>query len=106
MSTSVAIAGVALALLVAPLAVGLVAGRTVAPGSSYRRLPVLALICCLGLGVLAVMVAAATTPQSECHNTGCDTSYGVGAMFGAGLMYAPALLGVWLGRRLRPTLLV
>ena len=101
----VAIIVMVLALLAAPAVLGLVAGRIVRPGPGYRVVPVLALICCIALVAVYVVIGDAVAPQSQCHNTGCDTGYAVGAMFGVAIMYGPSVLGTWLGRRLRPALL-
>jgi hypothetical protein len=90
---------IAFTVVVLPASVGWIAGIHIPPGDSYRSTPALAWICSLLTVLPVLLVGYATTPQSQCGGTGCDTSYGLGAVFIALLIYAPALVGTALGRR-------
>jgi hypothetical protein len=99
MGTTAWIMIIASAAVLLPSAIGWVAGVRVAPGNSYRQTPVVAWICTLAIAFVVLIVADATTPQSECGGTGCDTGNGVGAAFIALITYGPVLIGTILGRR-------
>jgi hypothetical protein len=73
------IAWVALVVLV-PVVTGSAAGLLVRIGDRHRRTPAVAGWCTLVIAVLVLIVGYGTTAQSACGNTGCDTSYGVGAV--------------------------
>lgn len=92
--TIIALAGVLL-----PVSVGWIIGLRVAPGDSYRSTPALAWISSLVIVLPVLLIGYATTPQTECGGTGCDTGYGLGATFIAIVIYGPALIGTMLGRR-------
>jgi hypothetical protein len=55
-------------------------------------------ICAGGIVGLAWLFGFATTPQSACGNTGCDTGYGLGAISMFFPVFGLALGGVALGR--------
>jgi hypothetical protein len=57
-------------------------------------------ICAGGIVGVAYIVGFATTPQSACGNTGCDTSYGLGVVLMFFPVFGVALAGVALGRLL------
>jgi hypothetical protein len=92
------VAGVITILVLMPLLVGGVAGLRVRAGDSYRQTPAVAGFCTLAIDVLILIAGFATTPQSECGETGCDTGYGVGVMFLSVPFFALALAGVAAGR--------
>jgi hypothetical protein len=83
---------------VVPFSIGAVAGFRIRAGPSYRQAPAVAWICTLVLVGILLFVGSATTPQSACNNTGCDTGYGLGAMFLSLPVFLLALAGVSLGR--------
>jgi hypothetical protein len=85
-------------LLAVPLLVGCVAGWLVPKGGGYRQTPAVAGFCMLGLDVVILIVGSATTPQSACGGTGCDTGYGVGVMALSVPIFALAFAGAALGR--------
>lgn len=84
--------------IIVPLLVGGVAGLRVRAGDGYRQMPAVAWFCTLAIDALMLIVGFATTPQSDCGGTGCDTGYGVGVMFFSVPFFALALAGVAAGR--------
>jgi uncharacterized RDD family membrane protein YckC len=84
--------------IVVPLFVSGVAGLRVHAGDGYRQTPAVAWFCTLAIDVLMLIVGFATTPQSECSGTGCDTGYGVGVMFVSVPLFVLTLAGVAVGR--------
>jgi hypothetical protein len=92
-------AWLALAVLV-PFAAGSVAGHLVRAGDGYQRTPAVAAACALVIVVIVLIVGYATTPQSACSGTGCDTGYGLGAAVLAAPIFLLTLAGVAGGRSL------
>jgi hypothetical protein len=90
---------IALFVLV-PMFIGGVAGVLILPGTGSRQAPAVAGFCTLGIVVAILIVGDATTPQSACGGTGCDTGYGLGAMLLSIPVFVLALPGVLLGRLL------
>jgi hypothetical protein len=78
--------------------VGAAAGRWVRAGKSYRQAPAVAWICTLVIGAIVLVVSDASTPQTACGGTGCDTANGIGTMFAAVAVFPLVLVGVAIGR--------
>ena len=87
--------------VVVPLIAGLAAGFLITPNNSSRSTPALAWFCVCPLIGLSLIVGYATTPNSACGGTGCDTGYGLGAIAIGILLWIPALIGTASGRLLR-----
>jgi hypothetical protein len=92
------VASVITVFIIVPLLVGGLAGLCVRAGDGYRQTLAVAGFCTLAIDVLMLIVGFATTPQSECGGTGCDTGYGVGVMFLSVPLFVLALTGVAAGR--------
>lgn len=81
------------------LLIGLVIGAVYRPHEPFAMGTLRALVVTAGvLGLTSLLVGYAITPDAECGNTGCDTSYGLGAILLTGICFIAMLPGAVLGR--------
>ncbi len=88
--------GIAIAVLVS-----LLAGMIGSMLASKEDPATVAGVCAGAILGTAYLVVIATTPQSECGNTGCDTGYGIGVIVMFFPVFGVTLAGVGLARLLR-----